>query len=220
VLPVTLLLRKKEHPHLEEGVLMGKYENFWIVTILRGALAILIGSAILIVPDMARTLLFLPFAVAFVILSLVVYGIADSVLVFITSFFTSLHPAKTALRLQSAIGVSIGILFCSILFDKIQLEWFLYLIALQAFATAYSEFVIARHTSKKHGSHSSYVAATVALICSMVYTIAATIAPTDLTPREIAILAYAFLAAFGVAEVAMATRMLYIERHANPLAHA
>jgi hypothetical protein len=199
---------------------MGKYENFWIVTIFRGVLAILIGSAIFFVPDMARTILFLPFAVAFVILSLVAYGVADSILVFITSFFTSLHPAKTALRLQSAAGVVIGILFCSILFDKIQLDWFLYLIALQAFATAYSEFTIARHTSKKHGSRTSYVAAAVALLCAMGYTITATFAPTDLTPREIAFLAYAYLVAFGVAQSLMAARMLYIEYHANRVAHA
>ena len=199
---------------------MGKYENFWIVTILRGVLAILIGSAIIFVPDMARTILFLPFAVAFVILSLVAYGIADSILVFITSFFTSLRPAKAELRLQSAAGVVIGILFCSILFDKIQLDWFLYLIALQAFATAYSEFTIASHTSKKHGSRTSYVAAVVALLCAMGYTITATFAPTDLTPREIAYLAYAYLAAFGVAQSVMAARMLYIECHANRVAQA
>lgn len=93
---------------------MPTYENFWTVTIFRGVLAILIGSAVVVVPDLARTLLFLPFAVAFVIISLAVYGIADSVLVFITSFFTSLRPVKTALRLQSACGIVIGVLFCSI----------------------------------------------------------------------------------------------------------
>ena len=135
---------------------MSKYENFWIVTILRGVLAILIGSAIFVVPDMARTLLFLPFAVAFVILSLVVYGIVDSVLVFVTSFFLSLRLARFALRLQSAVCLGIGILFCSILFNWIRLEWFLYLIALQAFTTAYAEVTIARHTSAKLGSRCSY----------------------------------------------------------------
>jgi len=199
---------------------MGKYENFWVVTIFRGVLAILIGSALIVVPDMARNILLLPFAVAVVIISLVVYGIADSVLVFVTSFFTSLRPASTALRLQSLAGVAIGVLFASILFDRIQLGWFLYLIALQAFATAYSEFVIARHTSKKHGSRSSYVAASVALLCAMIYTIAATVAPTDLTAREISGLAYAYLVCFGVAQVLMASRMLYIELHANRIVHA
>lgn len=197
---------------------METYENFWIVTILRGVLALLIGSAVLVVPDMARTILLLPFAVAFVVLSLAAYGIADSVLVFVTSFFTSLRPARTVLRLQSAAGVCIGILFASILFDRIQLEWFLYLIALQAFTTAYSEFSIARHTSRKLGSGTSYVAATIALLCAMVYVVFATVAPTDLLPREIALLAYAYLAAFGLAQTLMAARMLHLERRANRIA--
>jgi hypothetical protein len=199
---------------------MGKYENFWIVTMLRGVLAILIGGAIMVVPDMARNILLLPFAIAVVVISLVAYGVADSVLVFVTSFFTSLAPARTALRLQSLAGLFIGVLFVSILFDRVQLDWFLYLIALQAFATAYSEFTIARHTSRKHGSRASYIAACVALLCAMSYAIAATIAPTDLTPREIATLAYAYLAFFGVAQVLMASRMLYIEHHANQIVHA
>ena len=199
---------------------MGKYENFWKVTVLRGILALLIGSAILVVPDMARTILFLPFAVAFVILSLAFYGVADSVLVFVTSYFTSLRPGKVALRLQSAAGVLIGILFGSILFDRIHLEWFLYLISLQAFSTAYSEFAIARHTSRRHGSRVSFVAAVAALACAMIYSITATVAPTDLSPREIAYLAYTYLAAFGISQILMATRMLYLERHADGTAAA
>ncbi len=199
---------------------MGKYENFWKVTVFRGVLALLIGSAILIVPDMARTVLFLPFAVAFVILSLALYGVADSVLVFVTSYFTSLRPAKVALRLQSISGVLVGFLFGSILFDRIHLEWFLYLIALQAFCTSYSEFAIARHTSRRHGSRVSFVAAVAALACAMIYSITATVAPTDLSPREIAYLAYTYLAAFGISQILMATRMLYLERHADRTATA
>jgi hypothetical protein len=199
---------------------MGKYENFWVVTIFRGVLAILIGSAILVLPDMARNILLLPFAIAVVVISLVVYGVADSVLVFVTSFFTSLQPAKNAMRLQSLAGVVVGILFASILFDRIQLDWFLYLIALQAFATAYSEFVVATHTSKKHGSGASYAAATVALICAMGYAITATVAPASLTAREISALAYAYLACFGISQVLMASRMLYIELHANRIVPA
>jgi uncharacterized membrane protein HdeD (DUF308 family) len=193
---------------------MNKHENFWITTILRGVLAILIGSGILIIPDLARTILFLPFALAFVILSLAVYGIADSMLVFATSFFTSLRPAKAALRLQSAFGIAIGVLFCSILFDRIHLEWFLYLIALQALATSAAEFWIARHTAREHGSRWCYAAAAIA------YIVAASIAPSTLSPHQIALLAYAYLAVFGIAQTLMATRMLSLELHAAQLAHA
>jgi uncharacterized membrane protein HdeD (DUF308 family) len=197
---------------------MPTYENFWTVTILRGVLALLIGSAVLVVPDLARTLLFLPFAVAIVILSLAVYGVADSVLIFITSFFTSLRPARAILRLQSACGVVVGALFCSIFFDRIQIHWFLYLIALQAFSTACSEFILARHTSRQHGSRWCFVAAAIALLCAAIYAVAAVLAPGNLPPQQVAALAYGYLAAFGVAQTLMATRMLYIERHAGQLA--
>ena len=81
---------------------MNRYENFWIVTIFRGVLAILLGSPILVVPDMARTLLLLPFAVAVAVLSLAAYGVADSILVFVTSFFASLRPARIACLLYTS----------------------------------------------------------------------------------------------------------------------
>jgi len=199
---------------------MTKHEDFWIATILRGVLAILIGSGILIVPDLARTILFLPFALAFIILSLAVYGVADSVLVFATSFFTELGRVETVLRLQSAFGVAIGALFCSIIFDQIRLEWFLYLIAIQAFATSCAEFMIARHTSREHGSSWCYVASAIALLCAAAYTVIASVAPANLSPREIALFAYAYLAVFGVAQTLMATRMLVLERHSVQNAHA
>lgn len=199
---------------------MKRLETFWVVTIYRGVLAILIGSAILVVPDMARTLLLLPLAVAFAVLSLAFYGVADSILVFLTSFFASLRRARTGLRVQSACGLAIGAMFFSIFIDRIQLHWFLYLIALQAFAAAYSEYLVARHTSRRHGSRWSYAAAGAALICAVGYTIAAAIAPDNLSPRTISFLAYAYLGAFGVAQTLMAAWMLHIERRADALAHA
>jgi hypothetical protein len=154
-----------------------------------------------------------------VIVSLAFYGVADSVLVFVTSLFTSLRPVSAMLRLQSACGVVIGVLFCSILFDRIHLEWFLYLIALQAFATACAEFMIARHTSREHGSRWCYVAAGIALLCAVAYTVAAAMAPVEMTPRMIALFAYAYLAAFGVGQTVMATRMLAIEHRAAQVEH-
>ena len=108
----------------------------------------------------------------------------------------------------------IGILFCSILFDRIQLGWFLYLIAAQALATAYAEFTMARHTAKEHGSRWNYAAASIALLCAVSYLVAGICAPANLTPHDIAMLAYAYLAAFGVAQSLMAGRMLAFEHRA------
>ena len=193
---------------------MHRYENFWIVTIFRGVLAIVLGSAILVIPDMARTLLLLPFAVAFAVLSLAFYGLADSILVFVSSCFASHRRTRAALRMQSVAGLIVGALFFSILFDKIQLHWFLYLIAAQAFATACLEFLIARHTSRRHGSRWSYTAGFAALFCCIGYIVAAVLAPANLDPRQIVFLAYAYLGVYGIAQTLMATRMLHIERQA------
>ena len=156
---------------------MDNYENFWIVTMLRGDSGC---------PDRQRN----PGGSrhgADPALSSVRRCLRDSVAGDLrrggqragvcTSFFASLRPARAVLRLQSACGVVIGMLFCSILFDRIQLGWFLYLIAAQALATAYAEFTIARHTSRKHGSRWSYAAAGIALVCAVIYAIAAVFAP-------------------------------------------
>jgi hypothetical protein len=44
----------------------------------------------------------------------------------------------------------------------------------------------------------------------MIYAIAAFVVPAGLSPREIAYLAYAYLAASGTAQLPMAARMLYL----------
>ena len=116
--------------------------------------------------------------------------------------------------MQSVAGLIVGALFFSILFDKIQLHWFLYLIAAQAFATACLEFLIARHTSRRHGSRWSYTAGSAALFCCIGYIVAAVLAPANLDPRQIVFLAYAYLGVYGIAQTLMATRMLHIERQA------
>ena len=54
----------------------------------------------------------------------------------------------------------------------------------------------------------------------MIYAIATFVVPGGLSPREIAYLAYAYLGAFGTAQLLMATRMLYLGRHANRIAPA
>ena len=74
-------------------------EHFWWTTLIRGFLALLTGSVIMVVPDMANTLLLLPIAIVVAILSLAVYGVLDSVLVFVTSYMAASQPAKIALRM-------------------------------------------------------------------------------------------------------------------------
>jgi VIT1/CCC1 family predicted Fe2+/Mn2+ transporter len=44
--------------------------HLWMATLARGALALIVGSAVMVIPDMATTLLLLPFALVISILCL------------------------------------------------------------------------------------------------------------------------------------------------------
>ena len=125
---------------------MKNNEHFWWTTLTRGFLALLIGSVIMVVRDIASTLLLLPIAIVISILSLAVYGVLDSVLVFVTSYMAASQPAKVALRMQGIVGVTVGILLYWLFFDRVRLHWFLVLIAVQAFSTAIAAFLVAQHS--------------------------------------------------------------------------
>jgi len=97
-------------------------EHFWRTTLIRGFLALLTGSAIMVIPDMARSLLLLPLAIVATILCLAAYGVLDSVLIFITSYMAASRTPKIALRVQGAVGISVGILLYAAFFDHVQLH--------------------------------------------------------------------------------------------------
>lgn len=186
--------------------------HFWIATMIRGGLALLTGSAVIVFPDMARTLLLLPFAVALSILCLAAYGVLDSAIVFVTSYMTQSPLARTALRLQGSLGVLVGVLLFAVIYDQVRLHWFLYLIAFQAISTSVAEFIVARHAFTAATSSWNFAAAAVALLFFLTYGLAATIFVNGLTPREIAWLIYGYLLALGLAQCITAARMLYADR--------
>lgn len=186
--------------------------HFWTATLGRGALALIVGSAVIVIPDMATTLLLLPFALVISILCLATYGVLDSALVFTTSFMASSRRARVALRLQGMVGVICGIVLLAVVYDRIRLHWFLYLIAFQALCVAIAEFVVARHAFPRGTSAWNYAAATVALVFVAAYTLVGIFFRETLLPREIAWLIYGYLVAFGLAECLTASRMLYADQ--------
>lgn len=187
--------------------------HFWVATMIRGALALIAGSAVIIIPDMARTLLLLPFAIALSILCLAAYGVLDSAIVFVTSFMVPFRLPKTALRLQGSLGVVVGILLFSVIYDRVQLHWFLYLIAFQTMCNSVAEFIVARHAFTRSLSAWNYAAALVALLFMLAYGLAATVFSDALTSRDIAWLIYGYLLTLGLAQCLTAGRMLYADRH-------
>lgn len=191
-------------------------EHFWWTTLIRGFFALLIGSVIMIVPDMAKTLLLLPIAVVVAMLSLAMYGVIDSVLVFVTSYMVASLPAKIALRMQGIVGVTVGVLLYWVFFGQVRLHWFLILTSVQAFSTAVAEFLVARHSRTHATSHWNFTASAVAFGFSCAYGYIALRFADRMIAEQISWLLFGYLLVFGIAQCLTAARMLYSDRHLRP----
>lgn len=185
--------------------------DFWITVLARGLVALLAGSAILIVPDMARTILLLPIAVAVAIAGLAGYGVFDSALIFVSSFMVQTARVKLVLRVPGLMGLTIGLLLLSVVYNQVQLAWFLSLAALQALGAGIAETVVARHATNRALSHWNYAAAAIAFVFAAVYGFIRVRMADELTPRALSWTVYMYLLAFGIAQCLTAARMLYAD---------
>lgn len=186
--------------------------HFWIATLARGIFALLAGSAVIVIPDMARIVFLMPCAVAISILCLATYGLVDSAIVFITAFMTASRRGRLALLLQGTLGTAVGILLLAVAFEHAQLHWFLYFVALQALFTGAGEFVLARHGVTQSTARWNYGAAVVAALATLSYAMAAAEFGPTLLPSELAWLIFGYLVAFGLAQCLTAARRLYADR--------
>src|ERR1700692_395803 len=195
---------------------MRAYSEYWVATMIRGLLAILAGTGILFFPEMATTLLLLPFAILISILCLAAYGTIDSSIVLTTSCMVShRQPGRIALRVQGLCGAVIGVLLFALVYDRIDVHWFLYLASLQAATTAVTEFVVARETAAHHAARWCYAAAAIAGISAV-----ALLFGRNLSPRELAWLLYGYLGLFGFNLFALSARMLFATRELFPKVRA
>ena len=187
---------------------MKTYSEYWTATLVRGIVAIIAGTGILFLPEMASTILLRPFGVVIAILCLAAYGIVDSAVVLVTSFVIRREqPGRVAMRLQGLAGATIGILLFALVYNRIDLQWFVYLAVLHAASAAVVEFVVARGTSKHHGAIWCYAASAIAALSAV-----ALLMGRDGGPRELTWLLFAYVAVFGFNLAALATRMLFAER--------
>jgi len=193
---------------------MQKDIHFWFTTLFRGFVALLAGSGILVIPDMARTILLLPFAITFAVVGLAAYGILDSTMIFVSSYMVESRRTKIALRLQGTVGVAVGVTLLFVVADHVQLAWFLSLAALQALGVAVGEFVVARHEHRRSISVWNYAGAAVALCFGVLYLLVRFEYLEHLTYRDVSWLIYAYLVAFGIAQCLTAARVIYADYRA------
>ena len=148
---------------------MPRYLNFWFIALARGILALAIGSAVLIIPDMARSILLLPMAVTFSTLMLAVYGVLDSTLVFASSLMSRSKQATTVLQVQGALGFLVGMMFFIVIYERVKPEWFLLLAAIQAFCAGAVEIAVAQYMKRRERTMWSFGAAVIAFCFSATY---------------------------------------------------
>jgi uncharacterized membrane protein HdeD (DUF308 family) len=193
-------------------VAMKRDMHFWLIVLIRGLISLLAGCFILVIPDMARTLLLLPIAVVISVLGLAMYGTIDSVLILISSFMTESRIPRAILLGQGAIGISIGVLLLTVVFEQVRLEWFLSLAAVQALCAGIGEVSLARHSQAQSISRWNYAAASVAFLAGVAYMVVRLKFAETLNQNQISWLVYGYLVAFGIAQCMTAARMLYADR--------
>jgi hypothetical protein len=187
---------------------METYTNYWIASMMRGAIAVLAGLAILVLPQAISLVFLLPFAILLSMMCLAAYGMVDSIIVLMTSFLIPHHESgRAALRAQGSVGVICGALLFFLVYDRAQLHWFLYLAALQAIGVAVTEFTVARGISVHDGSRWSFAAALVAGISSVVLLLG-----RNLEPQNLVWLLFGYVGVFGCTLCLLSARMLFAER--------
>ncbi len=187
---------------------MKSYSEYWTATLVRGVVAIIAGTGVLFLPEMASTILLRPFGIVIAILCLAAYGIVDSAIVLATSFMIRPgQPGRIAMQLQGLAGATIGILLFALVYNRIDLEWFIYLAALHALSAAVVEFIVARGTSRHHAANWCYAASAIAAVSAV-----ALLLGRNGTPRELTWLLFAYLGVFGFNIAALAARMIFAER--------
>lgn len=187
---------------------MKHYSEYWTATLVRGVVAIIAGTGIVFLPEMASTILLRPFGVVIAILCLAAYGIVDSALVLATSFMIRAgQPGRVAMRIQGLAGATIGILLFALVYNRINLDWFIYLAAFHALFAAAVEFVVAQGTAKHHGANWCYASSAIAAISAV-----ALLLGRNGDAHAVTWLLFAYLGIFGFNFAALAARMLFAER--------
>jgi len=194
---------------------MRTYAQYWAAMMLRGFLAVLTGTAMLFLNGLSSTVLLLPLAIVTTILCLAAYGMIDSSIVIASSFMVPRHrPGRLALLLQGLGGVVIGALLFSVIYDRVTIEWFLYIAAVQAASVAVAEFIVARGTSDHHRSLWCYASSVIAILsAALVLTLAL------LGYRNVAWAISGYLGVFGLNLILLSASMLF-KGHRDHTLHA
>lgn len=183
--------------------------RFWLLHLARGLTALVAGMGILILPDMARSLILLPLSVLISVLVLGGYGVLDSLILIASSALVAPRFARLGLLLQGLAGLVVGCLLLLVVYERAELVWFLTIIAAQALATGVAELLVASHAAEHSASRWNYAGAILGFLFAAAYLALRVAFSRALTMFELSRLIFAYLLVFGLAQCLTALRMLY-----------
>jgi uncharacterized membrane protein HdeD (DUF308 family) len=211
---ITAYRRPSPEAHAGGETMRQNNRRFWMMTLVRGGLAILTGCLVMVTTDMDRTILLVSVGVAVAVAALAVYGIVDSLVLLGSSFSYPPRWLQRVMQIQGVFGVALGALLLTLLFDHAGVEWFLPMAILQAFSTAIGEYVLLQHRRGQQWAVWDFAGTLVATCFGVAYSWIRLRTGSSFSPAELATAIYLYLLLFGTAQLATSIRMLLSK--ANP----
>lgn len=190
---------------------MHTYDRYWVTNLARGIAAILASAGIAYLPRMLDStftrLLFLPFAIAISLICLSLYGIIDSSLLTTMGCVIRKHRiVHWLVVIEGLIAIAIMILVTVYSADGLNLRFFTYFAALQAFSSAMAEAILSIRARHHQGTLWLLTCASLSLVCGI-----ALLLSGDLSAGDQARLILGYLTLRGVSLILLSLKMLYNE---------
>jgi hypothetical protein len=193
---------------------MQSYDKYWLTTLGRGVLAILVSAAIapltLILASSLTTLILFPLVLTASILCLSLYGLLDSTLVLVTgAALPRFRYAHWALMVQGMVGAAVILLIALQPIRFMHLQVLVVLAAIQAMCTALADSITAVHARQHHVATGWLLAcSSISLLCGV-----ALLFGRSLPPLELTNLICCYLLLLGGSFLLLSIRMLSREGH-------
>jgi hypothetical protein len=186
---------------------MKNFHEYWSFTAVRGIFALFAATAIVALPRAVASLFALPILLGFAIALFALYTFFDTaVTILLSRLLPDAAASRRAYYPQIAFAGVVTILLFLTGYRVLSLAWLVWLAAAQAAITAVAEFLVARTTHKQYGCLSCYSTAIVLVVAALALPFAGLL---DTTGIALALAAY--IAAFGLSEFLLGTRMLFVQ---------
>ncbi len=207
--PVTgvTVIASGTHQNEDEENFMKAYTQYWTFSAIRGLLTLLAGIAIVAIPAAASSMLSIPTMATLAIDALAAYCLLDAGAAILLGI---LLPARAthrrALFVQPLVSIACGLTLFAVAWGSLGMGWAAILVAIQAGGAALAEFSVARDTHRDYGCLSCYTSPLVLGVLALMLPFS-----NGLSPEGMALAFGSFVGLYGISELFLGGRMLFLE---------